>query len=62
MKNKVRKEFEGRIDCIFLRSRLNTRSYIMEATTMILMIGIEVPLSMAGFVARTLIVPGLMNG
>ena len=56
------KEFEGRIDCIFLRSHLNTKSYIMEATTTILMIGIKVPLSMVGFVAMTLIVPGLMNG
>ena len=46
----------------FFRFHLNTKSYIMEAATMILMIGTKVPLSMVGFVAMTQIVPGLMNG
>ena len=46
----------------FFRFHLNTKSYIMEAATMILMIGMIMPLSMVGFVAMTLIVPGLMNG
>ena len=46
----------------FFRFHLNTKSYIMEAATMILVIGAKVPLSMVGLVAMTQIVPGLMNG
>ena len=46
----------------FFRFHLNTKSYIMEAATMILMIGMIMPLSMVGFVGMTQIVPGSMNG
>ena len=46
----------------FFRFHLNTKSYIMEAAPMILMIGMIMPLSMVGFVGMTQIVPGLTNG
>ena len=44
------------------RSRPNTKVYIMEVMIMNLMIGIEVPCSMAGYVVMIQTVPGLMNG
>ena len=58
---KIQEEFEGSVDYIF-RFHLNTKSYIMEAAAMILMIGMIMPLSMVGFVGMTQIVPGSMNG